>query len=304
MRTSSGTRSRWRRSRPGDQGGAGIVEPFPADHFSDGLRGFVPRRRRHGATDAQGRGGAGRAQALQHRLCLASSRQIKQQFGGIVGTFAFAIIIVFLALAAQIRASAIPLIILVSVPLSIAGAMLFIMSARRRIDQHLHRGRTCHADGTGEQTRYSDRGIRQRSAARRQDPRGDHRGGASIRLRPILMTTAAMVLGVVPLSSRVGPTPRPAQHMARDRGRSIDWHVVHALRRAGFLPWARQRWRTRRRGGVSTSPSWRRSPPPWGRGIVTLSRRGSSPPGNGPSTPASGGFGLDRGFVHRRLAPP
>ena len=50
-----------------------------------------------------------------------------QESSGFVGTFAFALIIVFLALAAQFESFRDPLIILVSVPMSIAGAMIFIM---------------------------------------------------------------------------------------------------------------------------------------------------------------------------------
>ncbi len=54
------------------------------------------------------------------------SRQFVQESGGLVLTFFFAIVIIFLALAAQFESFRDPIIILVSVPMSIAGALIFI----------------------------------------------------------------------------------------------------------------------------------------------------------------------------------
>ena len=55
------------------------------------------------------------------------SRQYIQESGGFVVTFAFALIIIFLSLAALFESFRDPLIILVSVPMSIAGALVFLM---------------------------------------------------------------------------------------------------------------------------------------------------------------------------------
>ena len=55
-----------------------------------------------------------------------ASRQFIQESGGLVLTFFFAIVIIFLALAAQFESFRDPVIILVSVPMSIAGALIFI----------------------------------------------------------------------------------------------------------------------------------------------------------------------------------
>src|SRR6185437_11776887 len=54
------------------------------------------------------------------------SRQYVQESGGFVVTFAFALIIIFLSLAALFESFRDPLIILFSVPMSIAGALIFI----------------------------------------------------------------------------------------------------------------------------------------------------------------------------------
>ena len=54
------------------------------------------------------------------------SRQFVQESGGVMATFGFAIIIAFLTLAALYESFRDPLVILISVPLSIAGALIFI----------------------------------------------------------------------------------------------------------------------------------------------------------------------------------
>src|SRR5581483_12322190 len=56
------------------------------------------------------------------------SRQYVQESGGFVVTFGFALIIIFLSLAALFESFRDPLIILFSVPMSIAGALIFIMA--------------------------------------------------------------------------------------------------------------------------------------------------------------------------------
>lgn len=54
------------------------------------------------------------------------SRQLVKESSGFIFTFLFALVIIFLALAAQFESFRDPLIILVSVPMSIAGALIFI----------------------------------------------------------------------------------------------------------------------------------------------------------------------------------
>ena len=60
-----------------------------------------------------------------------SSRQLKQESGGFLLTFGFALIIIFLSLAALFESFRDPFIILVSVPMSIAGALFFVASRDR-----------------------------------------------------------------------------------------------------------------------------------------------------------------------------
>ncbi len=128
------------------------------------------------------------------------SRQYVQESSGFLITFGFAIIIIFLALAAQFESFRDPLIILVSVPMSIAGALIFINLGIGGASLNIY-------TQVGLVTLMgliSKHGILIVEFANRLQEEGKSKREAieqatGIRLRPILMTTAAMVLGVLPL---------------------------------------------------------------------------------------------------------
>jgi multidrug efflux pump len=133
------------------------------------------------------------------------SRQYIQETSGFVTTFGFALIIVFLALAALFESFRDPVIILVSVPMSIAGALIFVSIGIAGASLNIY-------TEVGLVTLMgliSKHGILIVQFA--NDLQAEGRGkrdaietAAGIRLRPILMTTAAMVLGVVPLITAGG----------------------------------------------------------------------------------------------------
>ncbi|HEU0117570.1 MAG TPA: efflux RND transporter permease subunit, partial [Alphaproteobacteria bacterium] len=133
-------------------------------------------------------------------------RQIVQESGGFYMTLALAIIIIFLSLAAQFESFRDPLIILISVPMSIAGALLFISLGVGGASFNIY-------TKVGLITLIglvSKHGILITEFANHiQHDEGKSKleaiiSSSSIRLRPILMTTAAMVLGVVPLITASG----------------------------------------------------------------------------------------------------
>ena len=127
-------------------------------------------------------------------------RQLVQVSGGIMTTFAFAIIIVFLALAALFESFRDPLVILISIPLSIAGALIFISLGVHGASMNIY-------TEVGLVTLMgliSKHGILIVEVANAEQHAGKSKRQAIVaatgtRLRPILMTTAAMVLGVIPL---------------------------------------------------------------------------------------------------------
>lgn len=128
------------------------------------------------------------------------SRQFVQESSGFLLTFGFAIIVIFLALAAQFESFRDPLIILVSVPMSIAGALIFISLGVGGSTLNIY-------TQVGLVTLMgliSKHGILIVQFANHLQLEGRSKReaieeAAEIRLRPILMTTAAMVLGVIPL---------------------------------------------------------------------------------------------------------
>jgi multidrug efflux pump len=137
------------------------------------------------------------------------SRQFIQESSGFAATFGFALIIIFLALSAQFESFRDPLIILVSAPMSIAGALVFIMLGVKGASLNIY-------TEVGLITLMgliSKHGILIVEFANELQHAGRPKREAaieatSIRLRPVLMTTAAMVLGVVPLITGAGAASR------------------------------------------------------------------------------------------------
>jgi multidrug efflux pump len=133
------------------------------------------------------------------------SRQSVQESSSLVTTFALAIILIFLCLAALFESFRDPLIILVSVPMSICGAMIFISLGLGGLTLNIY-------TEVGLVTLIgliSKHGILIVEVANTLQQEGKSKwdaiiGSVEIRLRPILMTTAAMVFGVVPLIIATG----------------------------------------------------------------------------------------------------
>ena len=132
------------------------------------------------------------------------SRQFIQEGSALIFTFAFSIIVIFLVLAAQFESFRDPFVILISVPLSICGALIPINMGFATINIYTQIGLitligliTKHGILMVEFANQLQReeGLNLREAIEK---------AASIRLRPILMTTAAMVVGVIPLLVATG----------------------------------------------------------------------------------------------------
>jgi len=132
------------------------------------------------------------------------SRQYVQESGGFATTFGFALIIIFLSLAALFESFRDPLIILFSVPMSIAGALVFILVLSTMGVPGASINIYTQVGLVTLMGLISKHGILIVEVANDQQRAGKSKreaveAAAGIRLRPILMTTAAMVLGVVPL---------------------------------------------------------------------------------------------------------
>lgn len=134
-----------------------------------------------------------------------STRQEVQEGNSLTQTFFFALIIIFLVLAALFESFRDPLTIMVAVPMSIFGALIFVAMGVGGASLNIY-------TEVGLVTLIgliSKHGILIVRFANDLQALGYTKRkaieeAAAIRLRPILMTTAAMVLGVIPLITASG----------------------------------------------------------------------------------------------------
>ncbi|OGT36662.1 MAG: multidrug efflux protein [Gammaproteobacteria bacterium RIFCSPHIGHO2_12_FULL_38_14] len=135
----------------------------------------------------------------------AQSRQFVQEGSALMVTFFLSMIIIYLSLSALFNSFRDPLIILISVPLSVCGAMIFVSLGVGGATLNIY-------TEVGLVTLIgliSKHGILIVEFANDEQRAGKSKYDAivsavAIRFRPIVMTTGAMVLGVVPLIMAVG----------------------------------------------------------------------------------------------------
>jgi multidrug efflux pump len=139
-----------------------------------------------------------------HADFLGESRQYVQEGNQLTITFVFALIIIYLVLAAQFESLRDPLVILVSVPLSICGALLPLFIGLASLNIYTQVGLVTLIGLISKHgilmTDFANRLQRREGLDKRQAIER----AAAVRLRPILMTTAAMVVGLFPLLSATG----------------------------------------------------------------------------------------------------
>lgn len=128
-----------------------------------------------------------------------ASRQYMQEGNNLIFAFFFAIIIIFLVLAAQFESFRDPLIVLISVPMSICGALIPLFMGAATINIYTEVGLITLIGLISKHGILMVEFANKLQAEQRMTPLEAIIESASIRLRPILMTTLAMVFGVVPL---------------------------------------------------------------------------------------------------------
>ena len=129
--------------------------------------------------------------------------------GGIVTTFALALLVVFLVLAAQFESFVQPVVILLSVPLAAAGALLTLLAVGEAVNIYTQVGMVMLIGLMAKNgilivefaNQLRDEGHSVRDAVVE---------AATVRLRPILMTVVSTVCGAIPLvlSSGAGAESR------------------------------------------------------------------------------------------------
>ena len=133
------------------------------------------------------------------------SRQFKAEGGALMLTFFFALLVIYLVLAAQFESFRDPLIMLITVPMAICGAMIFVSLGLTTLNIYTQVGLVTLIGVISKHgilivefanSLQITKGLSRREAIEQ---------ASSIRLRPVLMTTAALVLAVVPLLIASGP---------------------------------------------------------------------------------------------------
>ena len=133
------------------------------------------------------------------------SRQYAQQGSALILTFFMSILVIYLVLAAQFESWRDPLIILVSVPMSIAGALIFMTMGLATINIYTQVGLITLIGLITKNGILIVEFANQLQIQEGLDKRAAVEKASSIRLRPILMTTVSMIVAMFPLLTASGP---------------------------------------------------------------------------------------------------
>ncbi len=133
------------------------------------------------------------------------SRQFKQQGSALVITFFLSLLVIYLVLAAQFESWRDPFIILVSVPLSVAGAMAFIMLGFASMNIYTQVGLITLIGVVSKNGILIVEFANQLQIEKGLGKLEAVLDAAAIRLRPILMTSAALIVAMIPLLIATGP---------------------------------------------------------------------------------------------------
>lgn len=132
------------------------------------------------------------------------ARQFVQEGSALWVTFGLALAIIFLVLAAQFESFRDPLVILVTVPLSICGALIPLFLGWSSMNIYTQVGLVTLIGLISKHGILIVEFANQLRLHQRLTAREAVEEAAAIRLRPVLMTTAAMVFGMVPLILATG----------------------------------------------------------------------------------------------------
>lgn len=135
---------------------------------------------------------------------LGDSRKFVQEGNALLVTFFFAIVAIFLVLAAQFESFRDPLVILVSVPMAVCGALIPLFLGVASVNIYTQIGLVTLIGLIAKHGILMTEFANQLQISEGLNRREAIEKSARIRLRPILMTTAATVVGLLPLVLSTG----------------------------------------------------------------------------------------------------
>ncbi len=133
------------------------------------------------------------------------SRQYAQQGSALIITFFMSILVIYLVLAAQFESWRDPIIILVSVPMSIAGALIFMTLGLATVNIYTQVGLITLIGLIAKNGILIVEFANQLQMHEGLSKRAAVEKASGIRLRPILMTTVSMIVAMGPLLTATGP---------------------------------------------------------------------------------------------------
>lgn len=134
----------------------------------------------------------------------ADARQYMQEGNTLLFAFLAALVVIYLVLAAQYESLVDPFIILITVPLSICGALIPLALGYATVNIYTQIGLVTLIGLISKHGILMVEFANELQLHEGLDKRAAILKAAQIRLRPILMTTAAMVFGLVPLLFATG----------------------------------------------------------------------------------------------------
>ncbi len=156
-----------------------------------------------------------------------TSREFVESSGSLALVFVLALLFIFLVLAAQFESFVDPFVILLSVPLSMVGALLALKWSGGSLNVFSQIGLITLV---GLITKHGILIVEfsNQMRAKGMDTLNAVKEAATMRLRPILMTTGAMVLGAIPLAMATGA--------GAESRRQIGWVIVGGMSLGTFRP--------------------------------------------------------------------
>jgi multidrug efflux pump len=149
-----------------------------------------------------------------------NSREFVQSSGSLTGVFIVALVFIFLVLAAQFESFVDPFVILLSVPLSMVGALLALQWTGSTLNVYSQIGLITLVGLITKHGILIVEFANQLRMTGMSALEAVHKS-ATLRLRPILMTTGAMVLGAIPLALATGAGSESRQQ--------IGWVIVGGM---------------------------------------------------------------------------
>ncbi|MCP5208189.1 MAG: efflux RND transporter permease subunit [Hahellaceae bacterium] len=134
-----------------------------------------------------------------------ATRQLASQGNALMVTFFLSLLVIYLVLAAQFESWRDPFIILVSVPMSVAGAMAFIVLGFATMNIYTQVGLITLIGVVAKNgiliVEFANELQKRQGLSKREAVVN----AAAIRLRPIIMTSLALIFAMVPLLIAAGP---------------------------------------------------------------------------------------------------